>query len=296
MSFESMQSIIEECKRSGRDFAQVVIDSEIKNTRSSYAEVTCRMSSMWDAMTSAIDNYDDTLRSRSNLSGGDGGLFAKYAAGGRTLCGSFASRVITYALKMAESNACMKRIVACPTAGSCGVLPSVLIPLYEDRTFTREEIIRSLFVAAGIGQVIANRASIAGAEGGCQAEVGSAAAMASGALVYLHHGSAEQIGAGTGYCLQNLMGLVCDPVAGLVEVPCVKRNVIGALDALSAADMALAGIIPKIPCDEVIDAMKKVGDSLSRELKETGQGGVADTPTARAFAHNLSAGDKTNLV
>ena len=224
-------------------------------------------------MCDASDSYDVSRKSNSGLVGGAGGVMADYVAAGNTLCGDAMGRVIAQALQMGESNACMKRIVAAPTAGACGVLPAVLIPLFRDDPNT----IRALFVAAGIGQVIATRASIAGASGGCQAEIGSASAMAAGALVYLRGGSCEQILAAVAMSLKNLLGLVCDPVSGLVEVPCVKRNVIGAVNAMSAADMALAGIQSMIPADQVIDAMKEVGDLMDVSLRETGRGGLAAT-------------------
>lgn len=211
-------------------------------------------------------------------------------------CGEFGSHVMATAIKMAESNACMKRIVASPTAGSCGVVPAILIN-YE-RYFGKTDVQRNgelkddqlqeavearmteaLLVAAGIGNVIANRASISGAAGGCQAEIGTSSAMAAGALAYLRGGD-EYIANAAALALKNLLGLACDPVAGLVEVPCVKRNASGAMNALCAVDMALAGIESAIPADEVFDAMREIGDLMSRELKETGKGGLAVTPTA----------------
>ena len=205
----------------------------------------------------------------------------EYRQSKEPLCGPFVSKVIARALEMGESNACMKRIVAAPTAGACGVLPAVLVPLYEEERVSEDEVIHALYTAAGIGQVIASRAFIAGAAGGCQAEIGAASAMAAGALVFLQGGDEEQISHGAAMALKNLLGLVCDPVAGLVEVPCVKRNVIGAVNALSSADMALAGITSRIPPDQVIDAMKEVGESMHVSLRETGEGGVANTPEAR---------------
>lgn len=282
MSFDSINSLVE-LSTDSTSFAQVVKNIELKNSRLTSEQADAKMKLMWMSMLGSVQNYDGTIKSRSGLTGGDGQKYAEYASKCNPITGSFMSRVMTYALEVAESNACMKRIVASPTAGSCGVLPAVLVPLYEDGTYTQDQIIESLYVAAGIGQVIANRASIAGAQGGCQAEIGAASAMAAGTLVYLRGGSPDQIAASVGYALQNLLGLVCDPVAGLVEVPCVKRNVIGAMNACSAADMALAGLVPKIPCDEVIDAMKKVGDKMDTSLKETGLGGVAGTPTAKSF-------------
>ena len=202
------------------------------------------------------------------------------------------------ALKTAECNACMKRIVAAPTAGSCGVLPAVLLPLARAGEADEEAICDALYVAAGFGQVIAARATLAGAEGGCQAEVGDgslmtteitvASAMAAAALCHLKGGAPEQCAAAAAMALGNLLGLVCDPVAGLVEVPCIKRNVVGAVNAVSCANMALAGVDYAIPCDEVIDAMGRVGSLLSPDLRETGQGGLAATPTGVRIAERLA--------
>jgi L-serine dehydratase len=189
---------------------------------------------------------------------------------------------------MAESNACMCRIVAAPTAGACGVLPAVLLPLCRWEELSQQQILEALYVASGIGAVVAHRASIAGASGGCQAEIGTASAMAAGALVALRRGSAAQIGHAVAITLKNLMGLVCDPVAGLVEVPCVKRNVIGAMNAVSAADMALAGIESRIPVDEVIDAMGDVGRRMPVEFRETALGGLAATPTGQEVKRRMA--------
>ena len=179
---------------------------------------------------------------------------------------------------MGECNACMKRIVAAPTAGACGVLPAVLLPYARQFQAGADRLVESLYVASGFGMVIATRASISGAEGGCQAEIGSAAAMAAPALVHLQGGTPEQMANACAMAVKNLLGLVCDPVGGLVEVPCVKRNVIGAMDALSAAQMALAGIESRVPPDQVLDAMREVGQSLPHTLRETGKGGLAATP------------------
>jgi len=190
---------------------------------------------------------------------------------------------------MGESNACMKRIVAAPTAGACGVLPAVLVPFFQNRHCDSQKIIEAMYVAAGIGQVIASRASISGAAGGCQAEIGSASAMAAGALVHLQGGNCEQIIHACAMALKNLLGLVCDPVAGLVEVPCVKRNVIGTVNALSCADMAMAGITSKIPPDQVIDAMKEEGDKMDASLRETALGGLAATPFAFEFKETFTS-------
>lgn len=245
------------------------------------------MQQMWTAMKSASEQYDRTQVSASGLVGKMGAQMEEYRQSKEPLCGPFVSKVIARALEMGESNACMKRIVAAPTAGACGVLPAVLVPLYEEERVSEDEVIHALYTAAGIGQVIASRAFIAGAAGGCQAEIGAASAMAAGALVFLQGGDEEQISHGAAMALKNLLGLVCDPVAGLVEVPCVKRNVIGAVNALSSVDMALAGITSRIPPDQVIDAMKEVGESMHVSLRETGEGGVANTPEARKIKEKL---------
>ena len=273
MAFEALSQILAICQKESIDFAEAVLREDMKDRLVDREASIRQMTAMWESMCDASDSYDVSRKSNSGLVGGAGGVMADYVVAGNTLCGDAMGRVIAQALQMGESNACMKRIVAAPTAGACGVLPAVLIPLFRDDPNT----IRALFVAAGIGQVIATRASIAGASGGCQAEIGSASAMAAGALVYLRGGSCEQILAAVAMSLKNLLGLVCDPVSGLVEVPCVKRNVIGAVNAMSAADMALAGIQSMIPADQVIDAMKEVGDLMDVSLRETGRGGLAAT-------------------
>ena len=273
MAFEALSQILAICQKESIDFAEAVLREDMKDRLVDREASIRQMPAMWESMCDASDSYDVSRKSNSGLVGGAGGVMAEYVAAGNTLCGDAMGRVIAQALQMGESNACMKRIVAAPTAGACGVLPVVLIPLFRDDPNT----IRALFVAAGIGQVIATRASIAGASGGCQAEIGSASAMAAGALVYLRGGSCEQILNAVAMSLKNLLGLVCDPVSGLVEVPCVKRNVIGAVNAMSAADMALAGIQSMIPADQVIDAMKEVGDLMDVSLRETGRGGLAAT-------------------
>ena len=203
-------------------------------------------------------------------------------------CGNFIGMVMETAVKMGESNACMKKIVAAPTAGSCGVMPAVLLSLQKEKGFSDDQMTEALFVAAGIGGVIANRAFLAGASGGCQAEIGSASAMAAGAAAYLAGGNARQIADAAALALKGLLGLACDPVAGLVEVPCVKRNVIGSVNALTSADMAIAGIVSRIPPDEVIDAMKSIGICMPGCLKETGTGGLAATPTGEAIREQMA--------
>lgn len=287
MAYQSLQEIIDTGTEQKIPFWRAVLLDDASERNTLEEDSIRTMEKMWEAMKSASENYDGSLRSRSTLVGGMGAKMEAYRKNDRPLCGEFVSKVMMLAIQMAESNACMKRIVAAPTAGSCGVLPAVLIGFYQDEHISDEKIVEALYVAAGVGQVIATRAFIAGAAGGCQAEIGSASAMAAGALVHLRGGDAEQIAHAAGIALKNLLGLVCDPVAGLVEVPCVKRNVIGAVNALSAADMALAGICCQIPPDQIIDAMKEVGEAMHVSLRETGEGGVANTPWAKAFAEKL---------
>ena len=243
-----------------------------------------KMTRLWRAMVESVEGYDPARRSACNLTGGDARKVETRAV---SLAGPVLTDIIATALKVGECNACMGRIVAAPTAGASGVLPAVLLPIRKKYDFSEEKMVKALYVSAGFGQVIATRASIAGAEGGCQAEIGSASAMAAAALVSLLGGTPEQMAAACATALQNLLGLVCDPVAGLVEVPCVKRNVIGAVNALTAAELALAGVENVIPCDEVIDAMRAVGDVMPTALRETGGGGLAATPTGRRIAEEL---------
>ena len=279
MAFQSVAQLISSAARLPLWCA--VLEDDCRDRGAGQADSLSKMSALWQAMKDSVSGYDETRRSPSGLSGGQG---AKMAQAERTLCGPFLQQVIATALKVGEHNACMGRIVAAPTAGASGVMPAVLLPLQEQEHLSDELMVECLYVAAGFGQVIASRASISGAEGGCQAEVGSASGMAAAALVHARGGSPEQMATACAMALQNVLGLVCDPVAGLVEVPCVKRNVMGAVNAMACADMALAGISGAIPCDEVIDAMGAVGHCLPASLRETGEGGLAATPTGRNIA------------
>ena len=303
--FGSIKEILDKCESDGREFWRVILEDDMSDRNVDENESAQKMRELWDAMYQAAKGYDGSIKSASGLSGGDGKKMEEYIKTHECLCGDFMGKVITEALKMGESNACMKRIVAAPTAGACGVMPAILVPYYErmisqninveDNTEQKdkdtkakkeadEKIIKALYVAAGIGEVIARRASISGARGGCQAEIGSASAMAAGALTYLQGGNEQQIADSVAMALKNLLGLVCDPVAGLVEVPCVKRNVVGAVNAVSSSQMASAGIKSRIPVDEVIDAMAYVGDKMDESLKETGVGGLAGTVSGKEIA------------
>ena len=287
MAYQSVEGILKYCRAQGKRFFEAVLEDDMEERKVSREESLKEMYGMWDAMLLAGTSYEKEARSASRLVGGQGAAVEEYRKKGDTLCGDYLNQVIEQALEMGESNACMKRIVAAPTAGACGVLPAVLIPFYRSGQGSHEQIVEALYVAAGIGQVIASRAFIAGAAGGCQAEIGAASAMAAGGVAYLLGGDGEAIAHAAALAMKNLLGLACDPVAGLVEVPCVKRNVIGAVNALTSADLASSGIRSRIPPDEVFDAMRNVGRMLPNDLRETGKGGLAATPTGIAFREGL---------
>ena len=289
MVLDSMKQIFECSEQEQIPFWEVILRYDMDLRQVSRQASMAKMLSTWEAIQEAADSYTGTQRSVSGLVGGDGLKMRMYMRRGESICGDLIGEAIVQAISMAESNACMRRIVAAPTAGSCGVVPAVLLALRRQEDYTQHQLLEALYVASGIAAVIAYRASISGAAGGCQAEIGTASAMAAGALVALRGGTNGQIGHAVAIALKNLMGLVCDPVAGLVEVPCVKRNVIGAVNAISAADMALAGIESRIPVDEVIDAMGEVGRRMPVEFRETALGGLAATPTGERLKRELTA-------
>lgn len=291
MAFLSCEEMLAAARSQKISLAEAVLRSDLAESRLTEAQSRAAMRHLWQVMQTTSQEYDPAQRSRSGLSGGDAAKVEQAWQQGRLLGDDYLAAVTAEALKTAECNACMKRIVAAPTAGSCGVLPAVLIPLTDERDVPEETILQALYIAAGFGQVTALRASVAGAQGGCQAEVGTASAMAAAALTHILGGTAQQCADAYAMALANLLGLVCDPVAGLVEVPCVKRNVIGAVNAVSAANMAVAGITSRIPVDEVIDAMGEIGDALPADLRETGLGGLAATPTGRKIARKVTHAD-----
>ena len=280
MAIESLQALMD----AKEDIVEVILESDCIDRGATREDSLSRMRALYAAMCRASAGYDPSLRSQSGMVGGDGARMRAYVAQGRTILGEFAGQVIAQALEMGESNACMKCIVAAPTAGSCGVLPAVLLPYQRREGLSEETMVRALYVAGAVGQVIAQKASIAGAAGGCQAEIGTASAMGAAALCYLGGGDATAICHAAAMAIKSLLGLVCDPVAGLVEVPCVKRNAAGAMIAMTCADMALAGIRSAVPPDEVILAMREVGEKMDVSLRETGLGGVAAT----AFGQKIS--------
>ena len=287
MALDSMQEILERMEAEDKPFWQVVQDTDREERQVTAEASREKMRATWQAMLESVTAYQGERMSLSGLVGGDGERMRRYAREGQPLSGAYLQEVIATALCVGESNACMRKIVAAPTAGACGVLPAVLVPLYRSGQAGEEEILQALYVAAGIGAVVGYRACIAGAAGGCQAEIGTASAMAAGALTALRGGSGAQIGHAVAMALKNLMGLICDPVAGLVEVPCVKRNVVGAVNAVSCADMALAGITSRVPVDQVIDCMGDVGRRLPVEFRETALGGLAVTPFGRSVKEQL---------
>lgn len=270
----------------GSDLAQAAIDAQAHETRRTSAAVFETMQSHWHNMQEAIqEGLQPNLRSVSGLSGGQAAKLLERIQTGKALSGNLLGKAEAYALATAECNACMGKIVAAPTAGACGILPGLLQAMQEERNVQEDDLVRALFVAAAVGNSIAAQASISGAEGGCQAECGSAAAMAAAALVYLEKGTAQQSADAAAFALMNLLGLVCDPVGGLVEVPCVYRNIGSVSIAVSSAEMAIAGIRCPIEPDEVILAMKEVGDALPVSLRETGEGGCAACPSIRCKLH-----------
>lgn len=283
--YRSLEEICEAAE--GSSFYEAVLADDCKERGIKEVESKAQMRAMYEAMKQADAGYEAKRVSASGLAGTDGEKLAQARAQKKLICGDLIGLVMEKAVKMGESNACMKRIVAAPTAGSCGVLPAVLLSLEEMEHYPTEQLVEALYVAAGIGGVIADRAFIAGAAGGCQAEIGSASAMAAGAVTWLRGGDAVQIIHAAALALKSLLGLACDPVAGLVEVPCIKRNVIGAVNALTASDLAMAGILSRIPPDEVIDAMRNIGRSMPFCLKETGEGGLAVTPTGMQIKEKM---------
>ena len=287
----SLNAWIEKAETNGQSMQEFLIDYNAKELECSKEELLAKMERMLEVIKESIDFGLTGVRSRSGLTGGDAKRLKEASEEKQfsNILGDKAKDAMVYAMAVAEANAAMGRIVAAPTAGASGVLPGVFFALKKHYGLSDQVLAEGLVVAGGIGLVIADRASLAGATGGCQAECGSAAAMAAGAVVAMLGGTPTQVGHAVAIVFKNILGLVCDPVAGLVEVPCIKRNGSCALQALAAAELALAGIGSFIPADETIDAMKSVGDSLPCALKETAGGGMATTPTALAWAKKYFA-------
>ncbi len=280
LKYDSIEELIQAALDAGTLISEVILKDQAEALESTELELYEKMELNYEVMKESIlDGQRKDQRSMSGLTGGEGFIMKDYAKKGGGICGTFLSGAISRALAVAGCNASMGRIVAAPTAGSCGILPGCLVSLEEEKGIEPKKLIMSMFTAGAFGMVIAKRASIAGAQGGCQAECGSAAGMAAAALTEVMGGTQKQCADACAIALSSQLGLVCDPVAGLVEIPCIKRNVSGLMIAMSSADMALAGITSEIPVDECIDSMREVGDEMPSSLKETAGGGLAATPT-----------------
>lgn len=287
MNYHSINDLVELCHKNNAQIWQVIMMDNAHERMVSEDKIFENMRLMYKAMKTADNNYDKSLKSPSRMAGGDGELMYQYNKSGRNICGDFVGMVMEKTLKMGESNACMRRIVAAPTAGSCGVIPAVFISYETYFKALEDDMVKALLIASGIGAVIAENASIAGASGGCQAEIGSASAMAAAGLTFLQGGDSLQIVNSSALALKSMLGLACDPVCGLVEVPCIKRNVAGAMNAITAAQMSMAGIKSVISPDEVIDSMQRIGAAMPSSLKETAREGLAITPTAELIKREL---------
>ncbi|MFF2752528.1 L-serine ammonia-lyase, iron-sulfur-dependent, subunit alpha [Psychrobacillus sp. NPDC058041] len=288
--FHNVRELVDLANKEQKLISEIMIEQEIMITGRSREEIMTQMDRNLTVMEEAVEKGLKGVRSTSGLTGGDAVLLQNYLQKGNTLCGELMLDAVSKAVATNEVNAAMGTICATPTAGSAGVVPGTLFAVKNKLNPTREQMIRYLFNAGAFGFVVANNASISGAAGGCQAEVGSAAGMAAAAIVEMAGGTPEQSSQAFAITLKNMLGLVCDPVAGLVEVPCVKRNAMGASNSLVAADMALAGVTSRIPCDEVIDAMYKIGQTMPTALKETARGGLAATPTGKWLEAKIFGG------
>lgn len=286
--YDTISELVAEAEKQGKKISELVLEDQAAACETTKEEMYKRMFKSFRIMqTSVDDGLEEDTRSVSGLTGGSAWKMKQQVDAGKNICGHLFGQAMTMALAVSETNACMGKIVAAPTAGSCGILPAVLISVMNEKDIPAEDVVMSLFTASALGLVIANKASIAGAEGGCQAECGSASAMAAGALVEMCGGTPQMVADACAIAIKNILGLVCDPVAGLVEIPCIKRNAMGTANAFTAAELALAGITSAIPVDEVIWAMKKVGDSMAVTLKETGECGLAATPTGKALKQQV---------
>ncbi|MEK4228695.1 L-serine ammonia-lyase, iron-sulfur-dependent, subunit alpha [Solibacillus sp. FSL H8-0538] len=288
--FQNVRELVERADKEGKFISELMIEQEMAMSGRTREVIMAQMDRNLTVMEEAVERGLKGVQSVTGLTGGDAVLIQNYIATGKSLSGDLLLDAVSKAVATNEVNAAMGTICATPTAGSAGVVPGTLFAVQNKLNPTREQMIRFLFTSGAFGFVVANNASISGAAGGCQAEVGSAAGMAAAAIVEMAGGTPQQCAEGFAITLKNMLGLVCDPVAGLVEVPCVKRNAMGAANALVAADMALAGVTSRIPCDEVIGAMYRIGQAMSPNLKETARGGLAATPTGRALAAKIFGG------
>ena len=285
--FHSVEELLKlACQRQVK-ISEIMIQEEIKASGLTREAIWNQMEQNLRVMEKSISKGINGVKSSTGLTGGDAVKLRSYIDSGKGLSGNLVLEAATYAIATNEVNAAMGIVCATPTAGSAGTVPGVLFSLVKKLQLTRDEMIEFLFCAGAFGLVIGNNASISGAEGGCQAEVGSASGMAAAATVEIAGGTPEQSAHACAIAMMNLLGLVCDPVAGLVEIPCIKRNAAGSSNALISADIALAGVISEIPCDEVIEAMDRVGRSMPVELRETAKGGLATTKTGKQLERKV---------
>ncbi|WP_290769271.1 MULTISPECIES: L-serine ammonia-lyase, iron-sulfur-dependent, subunit alpha [Exiguobacterium] len=285
--FKSVEELVTIATERNIPISEVMIEQEMHVRRASREDIIGMMNRNLEVMEEAVERALQGVTSVTGLTGNDAVLMQDYIRSGKSLAGDLILDAVSKAIGTNEVNAAMGRICATPTAGSAGVVPGTLFAVKDRLEMDRDAMIRYLFTSGAFGFVVANNASISGAAGGCQAEVGSATGMAAAAIVEAAGGTPDQSATAFAIALKNMLGLVCDPVAGLVEVPCVKRNAMGGANAIVAADMALAGITSRIPCDEVISAMHEVGQMMPTALKETAKGGLANTPTARRLERNI---------
>ena len=286
LEYKSVAELVSAAENAGVTISELVLRDQAEQLELPAEALLERMSERLDIMEASVKSgLDPSIRSTSGLTGGDAAKQWAHAADG--ICGGFFAKAIARALAVSEYNAAMGRIVAAPTAGSCGILPGTVISLLDEGRCSRHAAVMSLFTAGAFGIVIAEKATIAGAEGGCQAECGAASAMAAAAVTELMGGTPKMCAEACAMAIKNQLGLVCDPVAGLVEVPCIKRNAAGTAIAFAAADMALAGISSRIPVDECIDAMREIGESMPCALRETAKGGLAATQTGQRLREQI---------
>lgn len=288
LKYTSVEELVEAALSSHKKISEIVLEQQALEMETTEEDVYTTMEQSFLVMKqSVLDGMDETLRSPSGLSGGAAAKMKRAVDEGKNHYGRLFGRALSMALAVTEYNSCMGQIVAAPTAGSCGIIPAALISVMEEYQIPQRTIVMSLFTSSAIGMVIAKCASISGAEGGCQAEVGSASAMAAAALTEVFDGTPQMVSDSCAIALKNILGLVCDPVAGLVEVPCIKRNAMGVSNAFTASELACVGIASAIPADEVILAMKRIGAQMSSSLKETAEGGLAATPTGCRLCHKI---------
>lgn len=288
INYLSVEGLVQEAILRSCRISDLVLEQQSQQLEQPQQQVYHTMEESLGVMRqSVVDGIYPDLRSASGLTGGAAFKMKCVVDERKNICGHLFGMAMVKALAVSEWNACMGRIVAAPTAGSCGILPAAVLTMQEEHDLPDDTAVRALFTASAVGMVIAQNASISGAEGGCQAECGSASAMAAAALVEMAGGTPRQVSHATAIALKNILGLVCDPVAGLVEIPCIKRNAMGTANAFTAAELALAGIESAIPADEVIAAMKRIGDLMPASLKETAEGGLAGTPSARKLQRQI---------